>query len=105
VLSGAQVTVRFVVNNAFTSPGENIYLSGDKFELTNWSDTAPFGPLFNQIVYAYPTWYADVSVPASSTINFKFIRKGSTTVWEGGANHVFTTPATGTATVTVNWQN
>jgi glycosidase len=105
VLTGPQVTVRFVVNNAFTSPGENIYLSGDKFELTNWSATAPFGPLFNQIVYAYPTWYADVSVPASSTINFKFIRKGSTTVWEGGANHVFTTPASGTATVNVNWQN
>ena len=106
VLTGPQVTVRFVVNNAFTSPGENIYLSGDKFELTNWSSAAPFGPLFNQIVYSYPTWYADVSVPASSVINFKFIRKGSSTVvWEGGANHAFTSPASGTATVTVNWQN
>jgi glycosidase len=105
-LTGSQVTVRFVVNNAFTSPGENIYLTGDKFELTNWSATAPFGPLFNQIVYAYPTWYADVSVPSSSVINFKFIRKGpGGTVWEGGNNHVFTSPASGTATVTVNWQN
>jgi glycosidase len=106
ILSGPQVTVRFVVNNATTALGENIYLSGDKYELTNWSAAAPFGPLFNQIVYAYPTWYADVSVPANSTINFKFIRKGaSTTVWEGGSNHVFVSPASGTATVTVNWQN
>ena len=62
--------------------------------------------MFNQIVYSYPTWYADVSVPASTAINFKFIRKGPNgTVWEGGNNHVFTSPASGTATATVNWQN
>jgi glycosidase len=106
ILTGAQVTMRFVVNNAFTSAGENIYLTGDNFELANWSPTAPFGPLFNQIVYPYPSWYADVSVPAATTINFKFIRKGSGgTVWEGGNNHVVTSPASGTATVSVNWQN
>ena len=105
VLTGAQVTVRFVVNNATTVSGENIYLTGDKFELTNWSATAPLGALFNQVVYTYPTWYTDVNVPASTTINFKFLRKGAGgTVWEGGSNHVFTTPASGTATVVVNWQ-
>jgi glycosidase len=105
VLSGAQVTVRFVVNNAFTVSGENVYLAGDKFELTNWSAAAPVGALFNQVVYAYPSWYTDVSVPASSTISFKFLKKsGGPTVWEGGSNHSFVTPASGTATVNVNWQ-
>jgi len=105
VLSGPQVTVRFVVNNAYTAPGENIYLTGDRFELMNWSAATPLGPLFNQIVHAYPSWYTDVSLPASSSVSFKFIRKGpGTTVWEGGSNHVFTTPASGTATVIVNWQ-
>jgi glycosidase len=106
VLSGPQVSVRFVVNNASTQPGENIYLAGDRSELMNWSAAAPLGPLFNQVVYAYPSWYSDVSVPANSTISFKFIRKGPNgTFWEGGSNHVFTTPASGTATVVVNWQN
>ena len=105
ILTGPQVTVRFVVSNATTSPGENVYLTGDKFELTNWSATAPLGPLFNQVVYSYPSWYTDVSVPASSTINFKFLKKSANpTVWEGGSNHVFTAPASGTATVNVNWQ-
>ncbi|HYD81262.1 MAG TPA: alpha-amylase family glycosyl hydrolase [Paucimonas sp.] len=105
LLSGAQVTVRFVVNNAFTALGENVYLTGDKFELTNWSTSAPIGPLFNQVVHAYPTWYYDVSVPASTTIQFKFIKKnGGAVTWEGGSNHTFTTPASGTATVNVNWQ-
>jgi glycosidase len=106
LLTGPEVTVRFVINNAFTSSGENIYLTGDNFELANWSAATPFGPMFNQIVYSYPSWYADVSVPASTVINFKFIRKGPNgTVWEGGNNHVFTSPASGTATATVNWQN
>jgi glycosidase len=105
VLSGPQVTVRFVVNNAPTSPGESVYLTGDKFELTNWSAATPLGPMFNQVVYSYPSWYTDVNVPANSVINFKFIKKSAGgTVWEGGSNHVFTSPASGTATVTVNWQ-
>ena len=105
VLSGPQVTVRFVVNNAATSPGQNIYLTGDKHELTSWSAAAPIGPLFNQVIYAYPTWYTDVSVPASTTVSFKFLKKSANpTVWEGGSNHTFVTPASGTATVNVNWQ-
>lgn len=105
VLTGAQVTVRFVVNNANTALGESVYLTGDKFELTNWSAAAPLGPLFNQVVYTYPSWYTDVNVPAGSVINFKFIKKtATTTTWEGGSNHTFTAPASGTATVVVNWQ-
>jgi len=105
LLSGPQVTLRFVVNNATTVSGQNVFLTGDKFELTNWSEAAPLGALFNQVVYSYPTWYTDVSVPASSTISFKFLKKSaSPTVWEGGSNHTFTTPASGTATVNVNWQ-
>jgi glycosidase len=105
LLSGPQVTVRFVVKNAFTAPGENISLSGDNFEMTNWSDATPLGPLFNQVEYQYPDWYTDVNVPANTTINFKFIRKGpGMPAWEGGSNHSFISPASGTATVIVNWQ-
>jgi glycosidase len=105
ILSGPQVAVRFVVSNATTVSGENVYLTGDKFELTNWSATAPLGPLFNQVMYSYPNWYTDVSVPAGTTVSYKFLKKSANpTVWEGGSNHTFTTPASGTATVNVNWQ-
>ncbi|WP_269633333.1 alpha-amylase family glycosyl hydrolase [Pelomonas sp. BJYL3] len=105
LLSGPQVTVRFIVTNATTALGENVYLTGDRFELSNWSSSTPVGPAFNQVVTSYPNWYYDVSVPASTTLQFKFIKKnGSAVTWEGGANHTFTTPASGTATVTVNWQ-
>lgn len=105
ILSGPQVAVRFVVNNAYTQPGESIYLTGDKWELTNWSTTAPLGPMFNQVVYQYPTWYTDVCVPAGATISYKFLKKsGGPTLWEGGSNHSFVAPASGTGTVNVNWQ-
>ncbi|WP_168119909.1 alpha-amylase family glycosyl hydrolase [Paenibacillus sp. HB172176] len=105
LLSNSQVSVRFIVNNATTSLGENVYLVGNTAEIGNWTPAKAIGPLFNQIIASYPTWYYDVSVPANTALEFKFIKKnGSTVTWEGGSNHTFTTPASGTATVTVNWQ-
>ncbi|KGX90124.1 hypothetical protein N783_01140 [Pontibacillus marinus BH030004 = DSM 16465] len=54
--------------------------------------------MFNQVIYSYPTWYYDVSVPAGTSLEFKFIKiDGSgNVVWEGGANHTYTTPTSGT---------
>lgn len=106
ILSGDQVSVRFVINNATTALGENIYLTGNVSELGNWTTgAASIGPAFNQVIHAYPTWYYDVSVPAGKQLEFKFFKKnGATITWEGGSNHTFTTPTSGTATVTVNWQ-
>jgi glycosidase len=107
VLSGPQVTVRFVVNNATTVSGENIYLIGSTHEIGNWAPVAAIGPMYNQIVHQYPTWYFDVSVPAGAALQFKFLRKNYGTGfmnWESGGNHTYTAPssATGVGTVTVN---
>ncbi len=105
ILTADQVTVRFVVNNASTVYGENVYLVGNVAELGNWTPANAIGPMFNQVIHSYPTWYYDVSVPANTALQFKFIKKnGSVVTWEGGSNHTFTTPSSGTATVTVNWQ-
>ncbi|NMO97429.1 alpha-amylase family glycosyl hydrolase [Paenibacillus lemnae] len=105
VLTGEQVTVRFIVNGATTSLGQNVYLAGSVSELGNWDPAKAIGPMYNQVITQYPTWYYDVSVPAGATINYKFLKKsGSTTTWEGGSNRTFTAPASGTATVNVNWQ-
>lgn len=109
ILSGPQVSVRFIVDNATTSVGTNVYLTGSVHELSNWS-TAPdaaIGPFFNQVVHGYPSWYYDVSVPAGQTIQFKFVKidgAGNVT-WEGGSNHSFTAPSSGTAEVRVGWQD
>lgn len=109
VLSGPQVTVRFKVNNAQTTYGTNVYLTGSVAELSNWDPAKAIGPIFNNTstIGTYPTWFYDVNVPAGTTINFKFIKKDASgnVVWEGGSNHSVTTPVSGTSTVTVDWQN
>ena len=105
LLTGDQVSVRFIINNANTTLGENVYLTGNIAELGNWDPDKAIGPFFNQIIRTYPTWYFDVSVPAGTTLEFKFIKKNGTSVtWEGGSNHSFTTPTNGVGTVEVDWQ-
>ena len=105
ILSGPQVMVRFVVNNAYAVYGENVYLAGNVTELGNWDTGKAIGPMFNTVVYQYPTWYYDVSVPAGTALQFKFIKKnGATVTWEGGSNHTYTVPTNSTGMVTVNWQ-
>ncbi|MEK3882078.1 alpha-amylase family glycosyl hydrolase [Paenibacillus sp. PL2-23] len=105
LLTGSQVSIRFVVNNATTALGENVYLVGNVAELGSWTPAKAIGPMFNTVMAAYPTWYYDVSVPANTALQFKFIKKnGSTVTWESGSNHTFTTPSSGIATITVNWQ-
>lgn len=107
ILTANQVYVRFVVNNAETNLDQNVYLVGNVNEIGNWDTSKAIGPMFNQVIYSYPTWYYDVSVPAGTTIEYKFIKKGDSgnIIYEGGSNHVYTTQTSGTDIVIVNWQN
>lgn len=108
VLTGAQTAVRFIVNNATTSYGTNVYLVGNVYELGNWDTARAVGPCFNatESIASYPSWFYDVNVPAGATIEFKFVKldgNGNVT-WESGANHTYTVPENGTGEVEVNWQ-
>jgi hypothetical protein len=106
VLGGPQIPVTFTVNNATpTNFGDNIFLTGSIPELGNWStsrDTA-VGRL---VAPSYPSWFGMASVPASTSMQFKFIniKADNSVVWEADPNHSWTSPAGGTAFVTVNWQ-
>ncbi len=120
VQSGQQVPVTFQVNNAYTAWGEQVYLTGDAYELSNWSTTTKTGssnPTFGGAVgpavtsgSMYPSWKTTVSVPCGTTLQFKFIKVNASggVTWEGGGNHWYTTPACGSTptpgSVTVNWQ-
>ncbi|MBN6206154.1 IPT/TIG domain-containing protein [Ralstonia pickettii] len=106
VLTGNQIPMRFVVNNAFTNLGSNVYIVGNVSELGNWDPNKAIGPMFNQVVYSYPSWYYDVSIPANERIEFKFIKKDSfgNVEWESGNNHSVRTSLKGTDTIIVDWQ-
>ena len=95
VLTGPQVQVIFH-ENATTSWGQNIYTTGNVYELDNWDPARPYTPFFNP---SYPEWFLPISVPASRTIEFKFVKRDGSgyVIWEGGSNHSFVTPASGTA--------
>lgn len=107
VLSGKQVSVRFIVNDAYTSLGENIYLVGSIYELGNWDTSKAVGPLYNQVIKSYPSWYYDMNVPENETVEFKFIKKDSNgnVIWESGANHQMLTPLDLPGTFETKWQN
>ncbi|GIK57672.1 MAG: alpha-amylase [Chloroflexi bacterium] len=120
VLTNQQVPVTFQVNNATTNWGDQVYLTGNVYELSNWATTTvtgtnlpkfggPVGPAVTASGF-YPSWKVTASVPCGTAVQFKFLKiSGSGGVtWEGGSNHSYTTPACGSPApglVTVNWQN
>jgi glycosidase len=106
VLTARLIPVTFTVNNATpTSPGDNIFLTGNTVELGNWGTTfdTAVGPMLDP---SYPNWFLNVSVPAGQNIQFKFIKiaANGTVTWENGANHSYTVPTSGTGSVNVSWQ-
>ncbi len=86
-------------------PGENIHIVGNIPELGSWDVNQSTEAMHNP---NYPVWFLPVSVPAGTTIQFKFLRKnGGSTTWEGGANRSFTVPADtqgSTDTPVYTWQ-
>lgn len=106
VLSGKLVPVTFTVSNATpTQPGDYIFVTGSTVELGNWGTTfqTAVGPMLTP---NYPNWFLNVSLPAGQTVQFKFIdiQANGNVVWENGANHSYTVPASGTGSVTASWQ-
>ena len=106
VLTAKMIPVTFTVNNASpTNPGDNIFLTGNVVELGQWGTTfdTAVGPLLTP---NYPNWFQNVSVPAGTTIQFKFIKiaANGTVTYENGSNHIYTVPTSGVGNVTVTWQ-
>ncbi len=107
VASAAQAPVTFTVYNApSTNPGDNVYLTGQFAELSNWNTTTTtaIGPALDP---NYPNWFIMASVPACWNMQFKFIiiRANGAVQWENGGNHSYTAPCSGTGYVNVTWQN
>jgi glucoamylase len=94
------VAVTFNVQ-ATTVYGENIYIVGSVDALHNWDPN-------NAIILSaatYPVWSVTINLPASSTIEYKYIRifNGDVT-WESDPNMEITTPSSGTFTVNDTWR-
>jgi hypothetical protein len=86
------VTVTFKVD-AQTRWGENIYLVGNDALLSDWHPSSGIRLLPSP----YPTWTATVSLPASKSFEYKFVKRDDQggTIVESGANRTVMTPNDG----------
>ncbi|KAH9974392.1 glucoamylase [Lactifluus volemus] len=97
---GPIASVTFDVQ-AFTRFGENIYLTGSVDGLEIWSanDALLLSPEY------YPIWTITLDLPASTYIEYKYIRKIDGRVqWEADPNNKFTTPENGSITLHDEWR-
>ena len=96
------VPVQFTVNEATTTWGENIYISGNVPEIGNWDVDLAAGPA---LCPDYPTWTIFIDVPSGETVEWKAIKKGSNTSveWQSGDNNSFVVPANGVGATMTNW--
>ncbi len=104
--NGKQIPVTFTVHKVPpTAPGDNAFITGGASELGNWSTTTTtaIGPMMDP---NNPTWFLMVSVPACKTVSFKFIiiHVDGSVKWEGGSNHTYTVPCSGTSSTSYVWQ-
>ena len=90
----------FTIAGANTVFGENVYIAGNASALGNWAPAST--PKMNiQGSTANSPWTLTVNLPASTVVQYKYIkRNGGSTVWEGDQptstlNRQFTTCASG----------
>ncbi|THU89372.1 glucoamylase [Dendrothele bispora CBS 962.96] len=94
------VAVTFNVH-AETVFGENIFLTGSVNELQNWSPDNALALNADN----YPTWSITVNLPASTQVEYKYIRKFNGAItWESDPNNVINVPASGTFTENDTWR-
>lgn len=89
---------------ATTVYGENIFVVGQLTQLGNW-DPASAKPLSaSKYTSSDPLWFAQIDLPASTSFDYKYIRKSSAGVvtWESDPNRRTTTSTGCGSSVTVN---
>lgn len=89
---------------ATTVFGENVFVVGQLTQLGNW-DPASSKPLSaSQYTSSNPLWSGPVDLPASTSFDYKYIRKSSSGVvtWESDPNRRFTTSSGCGSSITVN---
>jgi chitodextrinase len=97
--SGATVTFN---ETASTVVGQNIFVVGNIAALGSWST----GSAIQLSPANYPTWSVTLSLPGSTAIEYKYIKKdcSGNVTWESGSNRLYTTPATGSGTINDTWK-
>ncbi|KAF9736399.1 hypothetical protein PMIN03_010948 [Paraphaeosphaeria minitans] len=96
-----QITFNERVTTAF---GDNIFIVGQLTQLGNWDPNSAVALSASKYTSSDPLWYASVSLPASTSFAYKYIKKTSsgTVVWESDPNRSYITGTTCGSTATQN---
>lgn len=102
VLPTCFVQVNFQVTDNTTVRGQDVYLTGSKVELNNWSTVNAF----KLSSATWPLWTVSRNLVAGATYEYKYIKKGINPLqWETGANRTVKVPACGSPALTVPVSN
>ncbi|MDC0711060.1 carbohydrate-binding module family 20 domain-containing protein [Stigmatella sp. ncwal1] len=101
---GGTVAVTFTCNNGQTVTGQSVYLVGSHSTLGTWAPASAI----KLTPSSYPTWIGTVSLPASTAIEWKCLKRNDTDAtqgvqWQGGGNNALTIPASGTASASASF--
>ncbi|MEB0031881.1 alpha-amylase family glycosyl hydrolase [Undibacterium sp. RTI2.1] len=102
------VSVKFRVANANTVVGQNVYVLGNRNELSNWT---PATSMTIEGSGANVPWSQTIQLPPSTAIQYKFMKHGAVAdVWESSqsttsGNREAVTPACGAATLVLDAGN
>lgn len=103
--SSADVPVTFTVNGFVTYFGQNMFIVGNTSELGFW-DMGKARPLswVDSDTWSGTVYFTDVT--KGTAIEYKYVVKNpdGSVIWEGGANHAYPVPSSGTGSRTDNWQ-
>ncbi|MBL4911055.1 MAG: alpha-amylase [Alteromonadaceae bacterium] len=96
VLSGDQNQMIFHVQK-YTALSQKIYIVGSIPELGSWDPTKAIDAFHNPEAVQWYNWFLPVSVPKSTTFQYKFIMKdgAGNVTWEGGSNRSATSSSIG----------
>ncbi len=102
ILAMKPVPVKLTVNGANTVYGQNVYVTGSRWELANWS-TGSYATALN---YSNGSWTGTTYLGEGRPYEFKAIKKDNSgnAIWEGGNNKSYTVPSGG-GNYTWNWIN
>jgi alpha-amylase len=95
--AGCSTTAVAFEANVTTTFGQNVFVTGNTAALGTW-DPASAVALSSA---SYPVWKATVSLPGTTSVQYKYLKKeGSTVVWESDPNRTRTTPSATPCTAT-----
>ena len=102
-INNETIDVKFIINNAYTNIGDEIYIIGNTKELGNWNISKAIKA---SCIGTYPNWSVTITLPANTNIEFKALKidKNGKETWQNGSNNKASIKNTTTQELSTTWK-